>query len=184
MSRCAAVGRARTQSGRRRASFAENAGVGSRRRYDAGGQARSSALDRLHRLAFDLADALGRHAVLVGEILQRRRVVLAQPARLDDPAAAIVELGERARQSVGAVCSPSPRARGSAPARPRGRSDRRSATPTSPSSSGCGSSAMSRPDSRVSISNTSSGLTPSSFAMARASVGRQRGRSTSSCGAG
>jgi hypothetical protein len=52
--------------------------------------------DRLHRLAFDLADPLGGHAILVGQFLQRRRrIVFAQPARLDDATAAVVQLRER-----------------------------------------------------------------------------------------
>ena len=46
---------------------------------------------RLERLALDLPDPLGGNAVLIGEVLQRRLVFLAQPARLDDAAAAVVE---------------------------------------------------------------------------------------------
>ena len=39
----------------------------------------------------DLADALGRDVELGGEVVQREGVLLAQPARLDDAAAARVQ---------------------------------------------------------------------------------------------
>src|SRR5437899_8981110 len=48
------------------------------------------------RLAFDLADALGGNLELGGELVQCRLILLAQPARFDDAAAARVE----ARQGV------------------------------------------------------------------------------------
>src|SRR5262245_60790416 len=56
----------------------------------------------LERLRLDLADALGRDLELGGEVVQRSRVLLLQPARLDDAAAARVEAGERALQAFGA----------------------------------------------------------------------------------
>src|SRR6187399_16431 len=55
------------------------------------------------RLAFDLPDTLGRDAILVGELLERCRIFLDEPAGLDDPAAAIVELREGALQAIGPV---------------------------------------------------------------------------------
>ena len=47
-------------------------------------------LQLAHRLLLDLADAFGRHAVALAELLQAE-FVLGQPARLDDVAAARVE---------------------------------------------------------------------------------------------
>src|SRR5690606_36991181 len=44
----------------------------------------------LHGVVFQLADTLGRHTVLIGEILQRCLVVL-QPATLDDRTAAVIQ---------------------------------------------------------------------------------------------
>src|SRR5262249_10233007 len=61
------------------------------------------AFHRLQRLALDLANPFGGHAILVGQVLQRRGIVLAQPARLDDVPAAIVELRERPRQAFRAI---------------------------------------------------------------------------------
>src|SRR4030095_15418297 len=52
-------------------------------------------LHLLQRLDLDLADALGRDLELGGEVVQRERVLLAQPARLDDAPAAGVERFER-----------------------------------------------------------------------------------------
>src|SRR5581483_138291 len=55
----------------------------------------------LERLRLDLADALRRDLELGGELVQRGRVLLAQPARLDDAAAARIERGERAGETLG-----------------------------------------------------------------------------------
>ena len=44
----------------------------------------------LDRVGFELANTLGGHAVLRGELVQRH-LVLGQPARLDDVAGAIVK---------------------------------------------------------------------------------------------
>ena len=55
-------------------------------------------------LRFDLADPLGRHAILVGQVLQRARtafVLVTQPARLHDVAAALVERGQCVGQAFG-----------------------------------------------------------------------------------
>src|SRR6187455_2203507 len=54
----------------------------------------------LQRLDLDLADALGRDLELGGEVVQRELVLLAQPARLDDAAAAGVEGLERPLQAA------------------------------------------------------------------------------------
>jgi hypothetical protein len=64
------------------------------------GQFGELAAHLLHRLGFDLADALGRHAVFGGQLVQRGGFAVGQPAALDDGAAAVVELGQR-------VCRPS-----------------------------------------------------------------------------
>ena len=46
----------------------------------------------LHGFGFDLADALGRHAVFVGQLVQGQPAVVLQPAAFDDAAAAVVKL--------------------------------------------------------------------------------------------
>ena len=79
------------------------------------------------RLALDLADALGRDAELVGEIVQRRRVLFAQPARLDDAAAARVETSRAPVRARRCGAAPSAPARSARPARLRRPRDRRSA---------------------------------------------------------
>src|SRR6185436_5822806 len=58
----------------------------------------------LERFHLDLADALGRDLELGGEVVQRELVLLAQPARLDDAAAAGVERLERPLQAARASC--------------------------------------------------------------------------------
>src|SRR6185503_18127340 len=72
------------------------------------GQRKNRLLDGLlhllQRLDLDLADALGRDLELGGEVVQRELVLLAQPARLDDAAAAGVERLERPLQAVAAAC--------------------------------------------------------------------------------
>src|SRR5207245_9018052 len=50
----------------------------------------------------DLPDPLGGHAVLIGELLQRRRILLAQPPCLDDAPATRVERGQSALQALAA----------------------------------------------------------------------------------
>jgi len=52
----------------------------------------------LQGLGFDLADALGRHAVFRGQLVERGGVAFGQPAALDDVTAAVVEFGDRAAQ--------------------------------------------------------------------------------------
>src|SRR5579859_2195240 len=66
----------------------------------ASGSDRVLLLDRLaqllHRRGLDLADALGRDAVLVAQLLQAGLVAVAEPAALQDVARALVQ----ARQGV------------------------------------------------------------------------------------
>ena len=52
----------------------------------------------VHRLLFDLADALGRDVVFAGQCLQGRFAVFVQPACLDDGAAARVKRLQAFRQ--------------------------------------------------------------------------------------
>ena len=61
--------------------------------------------DFIHRVLFELADALGRHVVLRGEVVQRRFVVV-QPALGQDVAAAVIQLFHRNVQAVGARLFP------------------------------------------------------------------------------
>src|SRR6185437_14063449 len=65
-------------------------------------QQRPQASDRA---GFDLPDALGRHAVLVGEFVQRG-LVFAHPAALQDRAAAIVQARKRLGQLLGGGGTP------------------------------------------------------------------------------
>jgi hypothetical protein len=53
----------------------------------------------LKRLGFKLADALGRDAVLTRQFVQRRLVV-GQPATLDDVARAAVELARNSGDTI------------------------------------------------------------------------------------
>src|SRR5947207_4180176 len=57
----------------------------------------------LNCLALDLANPFGGDAVFVGELLQRRRILFLQPARLDDATASVIELGHRALQADAAI---------------------------------------------------------------------------------
>src|SRR5690625_180257 len=61
--------------------------------------------DRLHGRGLDLADALGRDAVDLGELLQGGPV-FGEPALLENVAAALVELGQGPVQALSAVCLP------------------------------------------------------------------------------
>src|SRR6185437_13195961 len=54
----------------------------------------------LHRVGFELADALGGHAVVVGQFLQGGLVFFGQPATADDVAGALVEFRHRALQHI------------------------------------------------------------------------------------
>src|SRR5205085_9899483 len=54
-------------------------------------------------LALYLTNTLGRDTVLVGELLQRRRIFFLQPTRPDDATASVVEPGHCALQSDAAV---------------------------------------------------------------------------------
>ena len=61
---------------------------------------------QLHEgVRLDLADALGGDAVFVGELVECR-LVLADPALLEDVAAALVEASECLVQAVGRVALP------------------------------------------------------------------------------
>src|SRR5579864_5712600 len=61
------------------------------------------AAELTERARLDLADALGGHAVLLGELVQRGLVVLGHPAPLDDVAATGIETPKRAPQARRAV---------------------------------------------------------------------------------
>ena len=56
----------------------------------------------LHRRHFDLADAFGGNPELRGQVVQGGRIVLAQPARLDDSPAARIKPHQRACQAPAA----------------------------------------------------------------------------------
>src|SRR6185295_16202154 len=70
----------------------ERSGLGGRR------QRLAHFLEGFH---LDLADALGRDVELGREVVQREGVLLPQPARLDDAAAARVQGGEGGVESRG-----------------------------------------------------------------------------------
>ena len=57
----------------------------------------------LHRLHFDLPDALGGHAKLRGQIVQRGLIFLLEPARFDNAAAARIETCQSAGQPFTAL---------------------------------------------------------------------------------
>ena len=48
-------------------------------------------LHLLHGARFDLANAFSRHAVFGRQVMQRARIVLGEPARLDNPAATLIQ---------------------------------------------------------------------------------------------
>jgi len=56
--------------------------------------AAASWLFILPALGFNLADTLGRNTELRGQVVQRRRCLFSQPARLDDAPAARVQTGQ------------------------------------------------------------------------------------------
>src|SRR5206468_219089 len=63
---------------------------------------RELLLHFLQCLGFDLPDSLGRDAELARQLVQRLRVRFRQPARLDDRAAALVEVLEGAGEAPAA----------------------------------------------------------------------------------
>ena len=78
---------------KRPADFPPGAGAPGTVSFAASGVFGQCGAHLLHGLCLDLANALGRHAILVGQILQRTcasLVLVTQPARFDDVAAAVV----------------------------------------------------------------------------------------------